>query len=67
MNKLWNIVQYGYLVAAAICLIEGFLRINTGDNKVYLFFGFAVVFIVMFFVKRKFRRKIEERNRNKQR
>ena len=65
MNKLWSIVQYGYLIAAAVCLIEGFLRLNTNDNKIYLFFGFAVVFVIMFFVKRKFRQRIIKKNNNK--
>jgi tryptophan-rich sensory protein len=39
---------------------------NWGDNRnrAYLFAFFAVVAIFMFFFKRNFRRKMEERNKN---
>lgn len=64
MSKIWKIFQYGYLLIAIICIIEGIIRFNTNRNSSYLFFGFAVFVTIMFFVKRRFRIKVEERNRN---
>ena len=65
MNKLWNIVQYGYLIVAAICFIDGISKFNTNRNGAYLYIAFSVFLIFIFLIKRKFRKKIEERNRNK--
>ncbi|MCH3884410.1 hypothetical protein [Tenacibaculum aquimarinum] len=65
MNKLWKIIQYGYLVVAAICLVEGIIRFNSDRNKAYLFLIVAVLVTFMFFVKRRLRQKIEKRNSNK--
>lgn len=67
MTKLWKYIQYGYLVVVAILIVEGALRFNSNRNSAYLSFGFAIFILILFFVKRKFRRKIEERNnRSKQ-
>ncbi|APG65169.1 hypothetical protein LPB136_07325 [Tenacibaculum todarodis] len=65
MNKLWKIIQYGYLVVAVICLVEGIIRFNSDRNKAYLFLIVAVLVTFMFFVKRRLRQKIEKRNNNK--
>lgn len=65
MNKLWKIIQYGYLVVAIICLVEGIIRFNSDRNKAYLFLIVAVLVTFMFFVKRKLRQKIEKRNSNR--
>ncbi|MCH3882883.1 MULTISPECIES: hypothetical protein [Tenacibaculum] len=65
MNKLWKIIQYGYLVVAVICLVEGIIRFNSDRNKAYLFLIVAVLVTFMFFVKRRLRQKIEKRNSNK--
>lgn len=65
MNKLWKIIQYGYLVVAVICLVEGVIRFNSDRNKAYLFLIVAVLVTFMYFVKRRLRQKIEKRNNNK--
>ena len=62
MNKLWKFFQYGYLIIAIICFIEGFLRWNSNREKAYLFFGFSIFIILVFFFKRHFRKKVEKRN-----
>jgi len=65
MNKLWSIIQYAYLVIAVIFLVEGVLNWNSDREQSYIMFGFAIFITLIFFFKRKFRRKIEERNKNK--
>lgn len=65
MNKLWKILQYGYLIVAAIFLFEGIVRFNSDRQRAYIFFGFSILMIVVFFFKRHFRRKVAQRNKQK--
>ena len=62
MNKLWKFFQYGYLIVAIICFIEGILRWDKDPEKAYLFLGFAFFITLVFFFKRHFRKKVEQRN-----
>jgi L-asparagine transporter-like permease len=66
MNKLWKFFQYGYLMVAFICIVEGIVRLNSERSRSYLFLGFALVIILVFFFKRHFRRKVEKRNNQNQ-
>lgn len=62
MTKLWKFFQYGYLIVAIICLIEGIIRFNSEREKAYLFLGFSIFITLVFFFKRHFRKKVEKRN-----
>lgn len=64
MFKAWKFFQYGYLLIAIICLIEGIATFNTNSSKSYFLIGFAIFITLVFFFKRFFRKKIEERNQN---
>lgn len=64
MFKAWKFFQYGYLVIAIICLIEGIATLQENPSKAYLLIGFAIFITLVFFFKRFFRKKIEERNQN---
>tara|TARA_B100000787_G_scaffold167998_1_gene155889 strand:+ start:840 stop:1040 length:201 start_codon:yes stop_codon:yes gene_type:complete len=66
MNKLWKFFQYGYLMVAFICIVEGIVRWNSEPSRSYLFLGFAIVIVLVFFFKRHFRRKVEKRNNQNQ-
>ena len=52
-------------MVAFICLIEGFMRWSTERERAYFFFGFAIFITLVFFFKRHFRKKIEQRNNQK--
>lgn len=65
MGKLWKYIQYGYLVVGVILFVEGFLHWNINREKSYLMFGLAIFVILIFIFKRKFRKKIEERNKQR--
>ena len=41
MTKIWKFFQYGYLIVAVICLIEGIFRFNGEREKAYIFLGAA--------------------------
>lgn len=66
MNTFWKYLQYGYLVIAIVLVVEGVINWNTNRENSYSFFGFAILIILLFLFKRKFRRKIEKRNTQKQ-
>lgn len=65
MNKIWKYIQYGYLVIAILLFVEGFLNFNTNPKKSYLMFGLAIFVVLTFLFKRKFRKKIEKRNKQR--
>lgn len=62
MNTLWKYLQYGYLVVGIIFLIEAILLWNEDREKAYLMVGFSVFITLVFFFKRKFRRKVQSKN-----
>lgn len=65
MNKIWKFFQYGYLMVAFICLIEGVVRWSSDRSRAVLFLVFAVVITIVFFFKRHFRKKVTQRNNQK--
>ena len=62
MNKIWKFFQYGYLLIAVICLIEGVLKINSDTNKAILLIIASIFITLVFFFKRHFRKKVNHRN-----
>ena len=62
MNKLWKFLQYGYLIIAVICLIEGIVGWNDDAEKSLIFIGASIFITLVFFFKRHFRKKVEKRN-----
>lgn len=63
MNKIWGFIQYGYLVVGIVFFIEGVLKWNSDKEESLIMFGFGIFITLIFFFKRRFRRKIEERNK----
>ncbi|ARV07593.1 hypothetical protein BTO04_13235 [Polaribacter sp. SA4-10] len=66
MTKIWKLFQYGYLFIAIICLIEGILKWNSDRNTAIILFIFSVFITLVFFFKRHFRKKVEQRNSQNQ-
>ncbi|MBU3009941.1 hypothetical protein KO506_00820 [Polaribacter vadi] len=62
MNKIWKFFQYGYLMVAFICVIEAIVRWNSERTRAYFFLGFAIFITLVFFFKRHFRKKVQQRN-----
>ena len=63
MQKLWKIFEYGYLVIAVVFIVETFLNWNTDRERAYLMLLFAVVAVFMYFFRRRFRKRIADRNK----
>ncbi|WP_111706485.1 hypothetical protein [Lutibacter citreus] len=63
MKTISKIFEYGYLVVAVIFLVEAVLNWNTDRSKSYLQLIFAVLAVFMYFFRKKFRARIENRNK----
>tara|TARA_B100001059_G_scaffold221014_1_gene243551 strand:- start:187 stop:387 length:201 start_codon:yes stop_codon:yes gene_type:complete len=58
-NKLYILFEYLYLIMAGFSVYVTVTSWNEDRNRAYLFLFFTVVAIFMFFLKRNFRKKIE--------
>lgn len=63
MMKFFKFFEYVYLAFAAFFIFEAVRGWNEPNNQKYLFLGIAVLAVFMFFFKRKFRKKMEQRNK----
>lgn len=64
MNKIWKFLQYGYLVIAIICIVEGIIKVVNKDWVTgSILLVTAVLVIILFAVKRKFRKRVEARQK----
>lgn len=63
MTKFFKYFEFAYLFIAAFFLFESVRIWSVERNRAYLFLIFVGVAIFMFFFKRRFRKKLEERNR----
>ncbi|MGY5848124.1 hypothetical protein ACW6QP_12000 [Salegentibacter sp. HM20] len=63
MSKYFKYFEYAYLFIAAFFAFEAVRIWSTERNRAYLFIFFVLVSVFMFFFKRRFRRKFEERNK----
>jgi mannose/fructose/N-acetylgalactosamine-specific phosphotransferase system component IIC len=62
MTKFWKFFEIGYLIIAIVLIYETISRWNSEREKAYLFLGFSVLAIFMYFFKKRFRKKVEARN-----
>lgn len=63
MSKFFRYFEYAYLFFAAFFIFEAIKVWNTERNRAYLFLFFVCIAVFMFFFKRRFRRKFEDRNK----
>jgi len=64
LNKVYRFFEYAYLLIAVFFAYEAVNNWSTERNRAYLFIFFVVVAIFMFFFKRNFRKKIENRSKD---
>jgi hypothetical protein len=63
MSKFFKYFEYAYIVFALLFIATGIYEFETNENRAYLMFGMAGVAVFIFFFKRHFRRKFENRER----
>ncbi|MCC4213510.1 hypothetical protein [Leeuwenhoekiella parthenopeia] len=64
MSKYFKYFEYAYLFFAALFLYEAARTWTEEPSKAYFFLFFVVVAVGMYFFKRRFRKKYEQRNQN---
>ena len=64
MNNIWKFLQYGYFVVALIFLVEAIFEWKEDKNKALFMLGFSIFILLIFFLKRNFRKKIEKRTKS---
>mgnify|MGYP000297448402 FL=1 len=64
MNNIWKFLQYGYFVVALIFLVEAIFEWKEDQNKELFMLGFSIFILLIFFLKRNFRKKIEKRTKS---
>lgn len=63
MNKVAKIFEYFYLVIAVFFSFEAYNEWSNPGSKAYIFLFFAVIAIFMFFFRRRFRQRVENRTK----
>ncbi|WP_203295512.1 hypothetical protein [Luteirhabdus pelagi] len=61
-NKIYRLFEYVYVAMALFSIYLVWSNWETNRSRAYIFAFFAVVAIFMFFFKRHFRKKIENRS-----
>ncbi|MGB5980809.1 MAG: hypothetical protein WBG46_01570 [Nonlabens sp.] len=63
MSKFFKYFEYAYIAFAVIFFITGIIDFSETPNRSYMLFAMGVVAVFMFFFKRRFRRRFEDRNK----
>ncbi len=63
MIKALKIFQYAYLVIAIVLIYEAFSNWSEDRSKSYFLIFFAALAIFMFFFRKNFRKRIEDRHK----
>jgi len=63
MSKFFRYFEYAYLFFAVLFIATGIYEYSATPQRSYMLFGMALLAIFMFFFKRRFRRRFEERNK----
>lgn len=66
MKKIYKFIEYGYLLIATIMLVEAIIHWSSNLQKAYIFLGFSILAILMYFFKKRFRKKIENNDKKSQ-
>jgi len=61
-TKIYRLFEYLYLVMALLSVSVVYTAWAEDKNRAYLFMFFTVVAVFMFFFKRNFRKKMEDKN-----
>ncbi|MBC3845222.1 hypothetical protein H8K90_02415 [Winogradskyella echinorum] len=60
--KLLKFFQYAYIIFAALFLWDAITNWSVDRNRAYMSLLFTALAIFMFFFRKRFRKKIEDRN-----
>lgn len=61
MKKISKIFEFGYLIVAIIFLIDTFLNWSDDRNKAYMMLLFSGLALFMYFFRKRFRKKMDNK------
>ncbi len=64
LTKVSHVFEYLYLVVAVLSVYKVVTEWGQEDAQTWLFIAFAVIGVFMFFFKRSFRKRMEQREKN---
>lgn len=62
--KILGFFQYAYVLFAILFLYDAISKWNVNRNGAYMSLFFAALAVAMFFFRKKFRKKFEDRNKD---
>lgn len=63
LRKLSNVIEYVWAIFAVACIVMSIVNYSGGNSEDGLFFGsFALVGVVMYLIRRAFRKRLERSN-----
>ena len=62
MKRYYKFIEYAYLIIAVFLMVETFLNWKTEPQKAYLYLAFTLLAIYMYFFKKNFRKRMNNRN-----
>lgn len=62
MTKFFKYFQYAYLLFAGFFIVRGFYEHSDNPNTAYLLWAMAGLVLFMFFFRRKYIKRFEDRN-----
>ncbi|MDH3321403.1 MAG: hypothetical protein OEM04_00345 [Flavobacteriaceae bacterium] len=64
MSRYYKIIEFAYLVIAVVFVVETVLNWNSNPQKSYIYLAFSALAVFMYFFKRKYRKKFENKKNN---
>ena len=62
MKRYYKFIEYAYLIIAVFLMVETLLNWKTEPQKAYLYLAFTLLAIFMYFFKKNFRKRMNNRN-----
>lgn len=63
MTKFFKYFQYAYLIFAGFFIVRGFYELGESPNMAYILWAMAGLILFMFFFRRKYISKFEDRHK----
>ena len=63
MKTYYKFIEFGYLIIAVFLMVETFLNWKTEPQKESLNLAFSLLAIFMYFFKKRFRKRMNDRNK----
>jgi positive regulator of sigma E activity len=63
MTRYYKFFEYAYLIIAIVFTVETVLNWVDNREKAYIFMAFAALAVFMYFFRKKYRKKFEDRDK----